>query len=178
MRELQNAPGFEYNEDDSYTIFAEDWNELVAFVEDNQKVVPPFTFFRATTLLTNMPSGLVWLSGGATTGFEFRQNFFDLSKVKQIRLMVFPTVVGSSGSKVLVRGRSTFSTNSGNYSPILLDSVELDCPINGTPNQWADSGWKDLDSSFKTDSVNLGLMTIGGNGSADPSLAQCILLFR
>ena len=177
MRELENAPGFTYDADDTYKLFAEDWNDLKAFLDSITPITNMFSFVGGAIIQTNITSGIQWWGGDATSGGEARSRFFDLSKKTKVRLIVYVNTTGNSGSKILVRGRTAgYSGTASNYAAILPSSADLYCSLSGGTG-FVDTGWLDLDDSFKG-FYSIGLFSIGGNGTADPSITQATLYFQ
>lgn len=100
----------------------------------------------------------------------------DLSLYTQCRLIARVTTGSASANtpRLILRYRNgSFSTTVGDYSDI--GTSEVDCPLVSTGV--IDSGWIDLAAGAKND-VLLTVVQIGGDGAADPAVANLQAHFR
>lgn len=126
----------------------------------------------AVATWTNMPAADTFLFGSHrhivpvdTTGFT------------EVRLKVNKqATAGATGSKLIVRFATTFSTSVGNYADIGINEVSV--PIN-TTNTVLESGWIGINPDVPPDGdIFVAIVGSGGNGAIDPQFGTISVSFH
>ncbi len=135
----------------------------------SQLVVPLRTEF---STYTNLPASVGFLGG--TTGHQFVVKA-DLTNFTQVRLIVNKQgVAGATGSKLVLRYHTSFSTTASTYSDIGTSAVEVAVD---TTNAVLDTGWINLAAGAKAD-VMIALLGYGGDGVVDPTFGAISAQFK
>lgn len=119
---------------------------------------------------TNMPAAATLLFGSTR---HIRK--IDLSNYTQVRLtMTKASVAGVSGSKIILRYRTSWSSTASDYSDIGTSEVSLaaDGGIDGLV-----SAWVNLAAGAKAD-VWIAVVGTGGDGVVDPTFGAISAEFR
>ncbi len=119
---------------------------------------------------TNMPLAATLLFGSTRHIGQL-----DLSKRTQARFMMTKgSVAGASGSKIILRYHTAWSSNVGDYLDIGTSEVSL--PTNGGIDGLVTS-WIDLAAGAKAD-VWIAVVGSGGDGALDPTFGTIRAEFR
>ncbi len=111
---------------------------------------------------------------GGSTGYGYGSRV-DLTNFTECRLVVMrATGTATTGSKLVLRYNTTFSTSAGSYSDI--GTSEVSVAIDVSPGALA-SGWVSLASGAKADVVVMPI-AVGGNAVDDPALGATYFQFR
>lgn len=122
---------------------------------------------------TNLPAALQFYGG--STGWQSNCKT-DLSSFSQVRLVGTKSAsTGASGTKIILRYISAFSTTASSWLDIGTSEVSVAGDVaSGTA---LDSGWISIDASAKAD-VFFCLLTSGGDGVIDPVFGNFYAEFR
>ena len=110
---------------------------------------------------------------GANNAYIFK---LDLSAFKQVRLTGRVTTASNSANTPImyVKGHTAYSTTVGDYGTLSGSAVSVSLAATGL----VDTGWMDISDTYDIDDCFLGLFTSGGDGAADPVVANVYLHIR
>jgi hypothetical protein len=103
---------------------------------------------------------------------------FDLSDATSIRLIFNVAVASASENTPQVRLKyaTSLPANYAATSPIVSGGGELAGSLAATG--FVDTGWQTITAAAAVDNVFLALTGIGGNGAADPSISNVLVMFK
>jgi len=146
----------------SNTTGAATWSQLGGLAGGSGQLSVTFEAENGAISLTDMASALSWIKGNVMVIKK------DLTNFTQCRLTVYQASgSAASGSKIILRYRTTYSGTVTDYSDI--GSSEVSTAFNTAGNDALATSWINLVAGAKAD-VYLAVMCSGGDGAADPSL--------
>lgn len=123
----------------------------------------------ASTALTN-----ALLADGFFAADPAHMTKLDLAGVSQIRLTGHVTTAGAAAHKLQLRYSPTYTTTVASFLTMGESSVEISLAALGLP----DSGWINILPAARINDCFVGLMSIGGDGAADPIVSHITAHFR
>ena len=134
------------------------------------QLILPLVVHGANITWTNMPAAVTFFSGS-----HRHVTRADLTNYSQVRFVVNKQgTAGQSGSKLILRYRTAFSTTVGNYSDIGASEVSVAVD---TTNTVLSTAWTDLAAGAKAD-VFVCIAGSGGNGTIDPIFGSISAQFK
>jgi len=134
------------------------------------QLILPLVVHGANVTWTNMPAAVTFFSGS-----HRHVTRADLTNYSQVRFVVNKQgTAGQSGSKLILRYRTAFSTTVGNYSDIGASEVSVAVD---TTNTVLSTAWTDLAAEAKAD-VFVCIAGSGGNGTIDPIFGNIAAQFK
>lgn len=103
----------------------------------------------------------------------------DLLGVTQVRLTAAIKVVSASASSPKLQLRASLTDTTTVASMLIMGETSVEVSLfTGTVGTVQDSGWINILGTYQTNNVWLGLMNIGGDGTADPVVNMVTAQFR